>query len=382
MRKVLVMPDSFKGTMSSGEICEMMAEAVNKHFSEVTVYSLPVADGGEGSVDAFITAMQGEKVSCRVAGPYFEEMDAFYGRIDKETAVIEMAVCAGLPLVEGRANPLYTTTYGVGELIAHAKAAGARKIIVGLGGSCTNDGGVGAAAALGTVFYNAKGESFVPTGGTLHEIVRIDTAPCKAKLEGVEIITMCDIDNPLYGERGAAYVFAPQKGADTEMVKILDDNLRHLGDVIAASLGKEVAFMKGAGAAGGMGAGMVAFFDSKLQMGIETVLDVLHFDSLLEGADLVLTGEGRIDHQSLSGKVVMGVARRAKVKGVPVLVVVGAIGEGIEPLYDMGVNAIFSINKEPISFEEAKNKSHENMRFTLDNLMRLLKVGNSHNLCI
>ena len=373
MKKVIVIPDSFKGTMSSKEVCETMAEAIKDYKENIEVISIPVADGGEGSVDAYLLALQGEKVWCQVKGPFFEEMDAFYGRIGEDTAVVEMAACAGLPLVEGKANPMLTTTYGVGQLIDHAIQNGAKKIIVGLGGSCTNDGGTGAAAALGVRFYNKDGKTFIPTGGTLKDIIRIDAIECMERLAGIEIITMCDIDNPLYGKNGAAYIFAPQKGADEKMVEILDDGLRQLAERIDVWLGKDVAKLKGAGAAGGMGAGMVAFLGSKLQMGIETVLDVVNFEQLLEGADVVFTGEGKIDSQSLSGKVVMGVAKRAKAKGVPTIVLVGAIGEGVDPIYDEGVTAIFSINRAPIPFEEARHHSKENLYFMMKNVIRLLK---------
>lgn len=372
MKKVIVMPDSFKGTMSSLEVCDQMASAIHEVHPDIEVTCIPVADGGEGSVDAFLAAMQGEKVKLSVKGPFFEEMDAFYGRLDAHTAVVEMAACSGLPLVEGRANPMRATTYGVGELIDHAIKNGARKLIVGLGGSCTNDGGTGAAAALGAKFYNAQGESFVPTGGTLKEIVDIDVTECQERLKNIDRITMCDIDNPLYGKNGAAYVFAPQKGADEAMVEQLDEGLKHLAEIIKDSLDIDVSTLKGAGAAGGMGAGMVAFLGSRLQMGIETVLDVVDFEALLEGADVVFTGEGKIDVQSLSGKVVMGVARRAKAKGVPTIVLVGTIGEEIEPIYDEGVTAIFSINRAPIPFEQAKYKSKENLHFMMKNIMKLM----------
>lgn len=373
MKKVIVIPDSFKGTMSSSEVCRTMESAIHEINSAIEVITIPVADGGEGSVEAFLKALRGEKVYCKVTGPFFEEMEAFYGRLEQDTAVVEMAACSGLPLVEGREDPMLTTTYGVGELMLDAIEKGAKKLIVGLGGSCTNDGGVGAAAALGARFYNTEGETFIPTGGTLKDIVRIDIETCREKLKGIEIITMCDIDNPLYGKQGAAYIFGPQKGADEKMVEVLDNGLRHLQEVIQNSLKIDVSVLKGAGAAGGMGAGMVAFLGSKLQMGIETVLDVVGFEELLEGTDLVFTGEGKIDAQSLSGKVVMGVAKRAKSKGVPVMVLVGAIGEGIEPIYDEGVTAIFSINRAPIPFEEARYQSVENLYFMMKNVMKVIE---------
>ncbi|WP_053985620.1 glycerate kinase family protein [Niameybacter massiliensis] len=373
MKRVIVIPDSFKGTMSSSEVCRTMESAIHEINSAIEVITIPVADGGEGSVEAFLKALRGEKVYCKVTGPFFEEMEAFYGRLEQDTAVVEMAACSGLPLVEGREDPMLTTTYGVGELMLDAIEKGAKKLIVGLGGSCTNDGGVGAAAALGARFYNTEGETFIPTGGTLKDIVRIDIETCREKLKGIEIITMCDIDNPLYGKQGAAYIFGPQKGADEKMVEVLDNGLRHLQEVIQNALKIDVSVLKGAGAAGGMGAGMVAFLGSKLQMGIETVLDVVGFEELLEGTDLVFTGEGKIDAQSLSGKVVMGVAKRAKSKGVPVMVLVGAIGEGIEPIYDEGVTAIFSINRAPIPFEEARYQSVENLYFMMKNVMKVIE---------
>lgn len=373
MKRVIVIPDSFKGTMSSSEVCRTMESAIHEINSAIEVITIPVADGGEGSVEAFLKALRGEKVYCKVTGPFFEEMEAFYGRLEQDTAVVEMAACSGLPLVEGREDPMLTTTYGVGELMLDAIEKGAKKLIVGLGGSCTNDGGVGAAAALGARFYNTEGETFIPTGGTLKDIVRIDIETCREKLKGIEIITMCDIDNPLYGKQGAAYIFGPQKGADEKMVEVLDKGLHHLQEVIQNSLKIDVSVLKGAGAAGGMGAGMVAFLGSKLQMGIETVLDVVGFEELLEGTDLVFTGEGKIDAQSLSGKVVMGVAKRAKSKGVPVMVLVGAIGEGIEPIYDEGVTAIFSINRAPIPFEEARYQSVENLYFMMKNVMKMIE---------
>ena len=235
-----------------------------------------------------------------VKGPYFEKLDAFYGILpDGRTAVIEMAACAGLPLVGERKNPLLTTTYGVGELILDAARRGCRKIIVGLGGSATNDAGCGMAAALG-VRFEGKGGSFIPTGGTLSDVKKI-TVNLPPELCGVEIVAMCDIDNPLYGEKGAACIFAPQKGADAGAVRLLDEGLIHISKIIKRDLGVDVSAIPGGGAAGGMGAGMVAFLGSSLRPGIETVLDTVGFDRALQGADLVLTGEGRLDTQSLLG---------------------------------------------------------------------------------
>jgi glycerate kinase len=262
MKKVVLIPDSFKGTLNSKQICDIIGSKVKEHFPDCQVVSIPVADGGEGSVDCFLTALGGEKIHITAKNPYFEDMNSFYGLIDNgKTAVIEMAACAGLPLVEDRKDPRKTTTYGVGQLILDAANRGVKKIIVGLGGSSTNDGGCGAAAAVGIKFYNASGDEFVPTGGTLHEIERIDMSGKAKMLNDIEIITMCDIDNPMYGPTGAAYVFAPQKGADPEMVLLLDEGLKHLSKIIKRDLNKDLSKVPGSGAAGAMGAGMIAFFD-------------------------------------------------------------------------------------------------------------------------
>ena len=377
MRKVLLVPDSFKGTMSSSEVCSIMSSAILKYYPQVNIIAIPVADGGEGSVDCFLRASGGVKMTVQVKNPLFEDMQAFYGVLDKrETAIVEMAACAGLPLIEDRKDPLGSTTYGVGELILDAAQKGAKKIIVALGGSATNDGGCGAACAIGVRFFNAAGESFIPTGGTLKEIAGIDTTCRNESLCGVEIISMCDIDNPMYGPQGAAYVFGPQKGATPDMLAVLDANLKHLSEVIKCDLGKDISAVPGAGAAGAMGAGMLAFFDAKLQMGIETVLDTVAFDELVKGADMVFTGEGKIDRQSLRGKVVIGVARRAKNANVPVVAIVGDIGDDIEAAYDEGVSSMISINRVAVDFSQARERAKSDMALTMDNFLRfLLRMG-------
>ncbi len=375
MSKFLLIPDSFKGTMSSEEICTIMEQAIKRNDPEADILSIPVADGGEGSVDAFLKAMGGERVKITVKGPYFQDMEAFYGVIENgKTAVIEMAACAGLPLVEDAPDPKETTTYGVGQLMEDAIRRGCTKIIMGLGGSCTNDGGTGAAAALGVIFTDIHGNSFVPTGGTLKDIAHIDISNRLPSLKDTELITMCDIDNPLFGEKGAAYVFAPQKGASPEVVIELDDGLRHLDQLLQKDLNLSLAEIKGAGAAGGMGCGMVAFFDSILQMGIETVLDTVKFDELLKGADYVLSGEGKIDSQSIRGKVVIGIAKRTKKAKVPLIAIVGDIGDNIEEAYERGVSGIFSINRVAVEYKDAKKRARQDLYLTVDNLMRYMKA--------
>jgi len=372
LNKAILIPDSFKGTLSSIEICTIISEKINKHFPHCHVVSIPVADGGEGSVDCFLSALGGEKIFETVSSPYFEDMESFYGLIE-DTAVIEMASCAGLPLVEDRKNPSLTTTYGVGQLIMAAAKKGCKKIIVGLGGSSTNDGGCGAAAAVGVKFYDKKGNEFIPVGKTLIDIDRIDLSHRAKELDNIEIITMCDIDNPMYGPAGAAYIFGPQKGADEKMILELDKGLKNLCDVIEKETGKNLKDYPGSGAAGAMGAGMIAFFDSVLQMGIETVLDTVKFDEIIEDADMIFTGEGRIDTQSLRGKVVIGVGKRAKSKDIPVTVIAGGAANNIDDAYDMGVTSIFTINRLPEDFEISRHKSKENLEATIDNILRLIK---------
>ena len=376
MEKILLVPDSFKGTLSSRQVCQVMAGQLRRFFPQAQVKSIPVADGGEGSVEAFLAAAGGERRTRTVTGPFGEPVEAFYGILgDGRTAVIEMAACAGLPLAEGRLNPERATTYGVGELLLAAKEAGCTKAILGLGGSCTNDGGAGAAAALGAKFTRADGTAFVPTGGTLGEIAALDVSPVAQALQGMELTAMCDIDNPLYGEAGAAAVFAPQKGADAARVARLDAGLRHLGQVSARCLGRDFSHLPGAGAAGGLGFGMAAFCGAQLHMGIDAVLDAVGFDSLLPGTDMVFTGEGKIDSQSARGKVVSGVAARCRKAGVPVVAVVGQIGQGFEEMYQQGLTAVFSINRAAQPFAESRFHAGENLALTMENIARLLAAG-------
>jgi len=361
------------GSVTSSEICAIVAEEAKRFFPACEVVGLPVADGGEGTVDSFLECMSGKKVFIEAAGPNFERRTAFYGSFG-DTAIIEMAAAAGLPLVGDEKNPALTTTYGVGELMRHALENGAKRLILALGGSATNDGGCGAAVALGTRFYDAAGAEFVPTGGTLSKIARIDNSASERLLAGVEVVAMCDIDNPMHGVRGAAYVFAPQKGADAEMVRLLDAELIALDETLARELGAHVANIPGAGAAGAMGAGAVAFFGARLNPGIETVLDTVRFEERIAGADFVITGEGRLDSQSLRGKVVVGVSRRAKRAGVPVIAVVGDVSDDIDEAYNVGVTAIFSTKHLAIPFSEAKQRSAKDYRLTIENLFRALSA--------
>lgn len=374
MKKCVVVSDSFKGTVSSREICAIAQQVIPRHFPACEVVCIPVADGGEGTVDCFVQAMGAQRVGVTVTNALGEKSAAAYARLG-ELAIIEMAAAAGLPQVGALRCPGTATTYGVGELIAHAVDSGCRKILLGLGGSATNDGGCGCAAALGVGFLDADGQSFVPVGDTLGRIARIDTAEAAALLRSVEITVMCDVTNPLYGPTGAAYVFAPQKGADAEKVKSLDAGLRHFGDVIRSQYGLDVSAMPGAGAAGGMGAGCVALLGGTIQSGIDAVLDVTGFDRQLEGADLVITGEGSIDSQSADGKVVSGVARRTKAKGVPLIAIAGGIADSAGAVYDIGVSAMFSTDRAALPVDMLGARSPGDYEATLSDIMSLIAIA-------
>ena len=375
MQNFILVPDSFKGTLSAIEVCNIMKSSIKNLYKDANIISVPVADGGEGTVDAFLYALGGEKKSVWVSDAFNEQkILAHYAMLKDDIAVIEMATCAGLPLVKNRLEPDKTTTFGVGELIIDAVNSGAKKIILGLGGSATNDGGCGMAAALGVKFKDEQDQKFIPTGGTLSKIYKFDMNNIYPKIKDIEFISMCDVDNPLCGRLGASAVFAPQKGADEDMVKLLDEGLAHLAKIIKRDLHIEVKDIKGAGAAGGLGAGSIAFLQSKLTKGIDVVLDTINFDELVSKADIVFTGEGKFDSQSLYGKVVMGVANRSQKYKTPVIVVTGAIGENIQEAYNKGITAIFSINKEPMEFSKSALKSKENMILTMENILRLLKI--------
>lgn len=380
MKKCMIVSDSFKGTLSSSEICQIAAERLDYYFPGCKIIRIPVADGGEGTVACFHEACGGQLVSVTVSGPYGEPVTAEYLQLPDGQAVIEMAAVAGLPQVENRKNPCKTTTYGVGQMIRHAIEHGNQKILLGLGGSCTNDGGCGCAAALGARFSRADGSSFIPVGEDLDQIAEIDLKEVTKRLQGVSITVMCDIDNPLYGPSGAAYVFAPQKGADEEMVRFLDRQLIALSRTIETRLGISVASIPGAGAAGGFGAGTIAFLGAKLQPGIETVLEIVNFDTQLQGCDMVFTGEGRLDSQSMHGKVISGVTKHAKMRNVPVVAVVGSVMPDVEDLCDdpsIGLSAVFSVNRQAMDFEQSRDFSRENYTYTFNSVLRLIRAAQS-----
>ena len=367
MKRCLVLSDSFKGTLSSPDICRI---ARSLHIPGWHIDALPVADGGEGTTDCFLDACGGQRIALPVSGPFGGTIDGFYGLLPDGTAVVECAAAAGLHQAEGRPDPEAATTYGVGQLLAHALDHGAKRLILGLGGSCTNDGGCGAAAALGVRFYDRQGRGFVPTGGTLADIDAIDLSGRHPGLRPGVLTVMCDIDNPLYGETGAAYIFAPQKGANDACVQRLDAGLRHLAAVLHAQLGAEVDTLPGGGAAGGFGAGCAALLCGALRSGITTVLDTVDFDRRAVGCDLVVTGEGSFDAQSLGGKAISGVAGRCQKLHVPAAVLAGRVALTPEQWAPLDLRAVRSINPAGATFEDARANAAAYYRTALETLLK------------
>lgn len=371
--KIVIASDSYKGSCSTLEVADAIEKGIRKVREDVEIFKIPVADGGEGTVDALVLGMNGKYQEVEVLDPLGRKITAKYGILEDHVAVIEMSAASGLPLLkEQDLNPMITTTYGTGQLIQAAMEKGCRKILVGIGGSATNDGGVGMAQALGVSFRDRNGKEIGFGGGELRKIQEIDSTNINPLLKKTEIIVMSDVTNPLCGENGASYIYGAQKGADQEMIKILDDNLRYYAQVIKFNIGKDIMDIPGAGAAGGLGAGLMAFCNAKLSSGIEKVLEITKIDDYLKDADLAITGEGRIDRQSIYGKVPIGVAKRAQEYNVPVIVVAGSIGKGASAVYDYGVNAFVDIVNKPMSLEESMKNAPYLIEQTVENIMRIL----------
>jgi len=339
--RFLLLPDAFKGTLTSVEVSEALSAAIRQVYPQAHIEARPMADGGEGTVAAWLALHGGALITTTVTGPDFAPVQAQYGLTeDGHTAVIEMAAAAGLPLNHAKQPPTDTTSYGVGELMQHALAQGVTRIVLGLGGSATHDGGCGCAAALGYRFYDAQGQSFIPVGGQLSRIQRIDATQRDPRLSHTDIIALCDVDNPLLGAAGAARQFAPQKGADAVMVQRLERGGQHLAERVARDLGMADSEFAGAGAAGGLGFGCRAFFNAELRGGMSMLLDAMDFEALAQQADIIITGEGRLDEQSLRGKVVMAIARRARAHRAKVVAVVGCMAGDRSTFLDGGLDAV------------------------------------------
>lgn len=358
--KIVVASDSFKGTLTSIRASQLVEMAARELSGEHSVIMVPVADGGEGTVDSVVMACGGSKESARVHDPLMNEIDAFYGVLGGGRAVIEMAAASGLTLVpEGSRDPLAASSYGTGELIKAALDSGARDISIGIGGSATNDGGMGALTALGAVFKGKDGRRLRGMGSDLAEVSSIDLSGIDRRLREARITVMCDVNNPLTGPDGATYVYGPQKGAGREKLEILERGMCNYRDVIKKLTGMDCDRISGAGAAGGMGAALTALLGAELKPGIETVLDLADFDNKINGADLVITGEGRADAQSVKGKAMYGVARRASAQAVPVIAIAGCLGEGWESLLDCGIDRIITLAGGPVTEEEAMEHAEE-----------------------
>jgi len=352
--KILCAPDSFKGSLTAEQVAEAMKEGIKKGAPQAEVKSYPLSDGGEGLLEALVRSTGGSIHKTIVSDPLGRLIETEYGVLgDGVTGVVEMARASGLLLLsKNEKNPTETSTYGTGELILDLLDKGCKKIVIGIGGSATNDGGLGMVRALGGKLYNLNREALQGRGNDLIELSEIDLSGLDSRIQNVEFVTACDVDNPLTGEQGAAHVFAPQKGADQEMVKFLDKGLKNYVNVINKTLGINVDREPGSGAAGGLGAGIMAFLNGKLVPGIELVLDTIKFEDHIKSANLIITGEGKLDRQTAYGKVPVGVGKLAKKKGVPVVAIAGTIGEGTEILHAQGLIAYFSIAKGP-SFEES-----------------------------
>ena len=374
--RCLFIPDSFKGTLSAVEVCKTLTEALNEVYPEATSDSIPVADGGEGTLECFLSVRKGRRYVQNVAGPLpGQRVSAAYALLEDQTAVIEMAQAAGLTLVEGQKDPLGATTYGVGELMDDALKRGAKEIILGLGGSATTDLGCGMAAALGVLFYDEAGKSFVPDGGTLCRVARIDLSPLESRLRHVKVTALCDIKNPLLGPSGAAAVFGPQKGAGLQEIQCLERGLASVAALPERKLKRELCSLPGSGAAGGLGAGAVAFLNATLSSGIETVLRLNAVEKNLSCYDFVVTGEGCFDAQSLQGKVIDGVSSLAKAQGVPVIVIAGGVKDAELPdLQEKGIVAAFSVNRLPEPLSQASVKACRNLKATARQVFSLLKA--------
>ncbi len=355
--KAVIAIDSFKGNLSSRELSKSISLGIKKVFPEADVITMPVADGGEGTVEALISGSGGRFEECLVHGPLMEPVTVRYGILeDGRTAVIEMASASGLTLIpEKKRNPLKTTTLGTGELIRDAVSKGCRNFIIGIGGSATNDLGMGMMVALGAKFTDISGKELQGTGENMEKVANIDLSGMMPELEDCSFTVASDVNNPLYGHYGAAFVYAPQKGADRKDVRKLDAGLRSLADKIKNQLGKDISDIPGSGAAGGLGGAFIAFLNGKLVSGIDTILDALNFDHKISGADVVITGEGRIDSQSAMGKVVMGVAKRCKNKNIPVIVFAGDVSDDAADLHEHGITSLFSIMNYAMSVKEAMN---------------------------
>ena len=375
---ILIAPDSFKGSLSSEDICKIGKRALEKALNNPSIDILPIADGGEGTVDALVINTGGRYVNLGVTGPYEEKVNGKYGILgDEETAVIEMSNASGLALADrNNLDPLKSTSYGTGEMIRDAVNKGCRKFIIGIGGSATNDCGIGMLQALGFEFQDKDGNSVHGSGGSLGNIVKIEDKNVPKEVLESEYLVACDVDNPLTGPRGATMVYGPQKGADSDSLKILEDSMVHFGNLIEDFFNKKIIEVPGAGAAGGMGAALYGFLDAELKSGFEIIKGVINIDKLIKDKnyDIIFTGEGQMDHQTLMGKLVLGISSLGKKYDIPVIAVCGSLNEGWEDMLDKGLTAAFGITNRPMHLGDALVNAEDLLYESYYNIGKILKI--------
>ena len=375
--KIVIAPDSFKGSLTALQVAEAIEVGLRRVFPAAAIEKVPMADGGEGTVQSLVDATGGEILTARVLDPLGNPIDAQYGVLgDGITAVIEMAAASGLTLVPyDKRDPRITTTYGTGELIRAALAHGCRKLIIGIGGSATNDGGAGMAQALGAKLLTASHEQIERGGGALATLNSIDISELDPRIPETETVVACDVNNPLTGKEGASHVYGPQKGATPEMIEVLDAGLGHFDKILQRALDKSVNAVPGAGAAGGLGAGLMAFLNASLKSGIEIVTEATQLSKQVVGADLVVTGEGQINFQTVFGKTPVGVAKVAKTQNVPVIAIAGSIADRSDGVYDAGIDAMIDILPEPMALETAIEKATVLVETAAERAGRMVNIG-------
>lgn len=374
--KFIFAPDSFKGTLTSLQVTEILKKAAAKIFPEADTIPIQTADGGEGTLDTIISQTNGEFLPLTVRDPLGREVGSGFGKLDDATAFIEMAKASGLPLLKKEElNPLLASSYGTGQLIRSAIDQGFRKIYIALGGSATNDGGMGALAALGIRFSDSEGRELIPSGGNLIHIRDINVSELHPDAGKCTFILICDVKNPLVGKNGATYVFGRQKGATDSMMDELERGMLQYASVVEQRFTADIRNIPGGGAAGGLGAALHYFLKAEIKPGIETILDMLHFDNLLDGADLVVTGEGKLDGQSVYGKVPSGVGLRCKKRNIPAIALVGAIGENASDIYEYGIDAVFTAVSSVLEEEEIMKNAVQLLEDAAERMFRCIKVG-------
>lgn len=375
--KIVIAPDSFKESLTAKEVCQAIENGLRRVWADAEIVHVPVADGGEGTVQSLVDATGGHLVELQATGPLKQPVNAFYGMLgDGTTAVIEMAAASGLHHVEPNLrDPKLTTSYGTGELILHALENGAKKLIIGLGGSATNDGGIGMLDALGVRFFDNNNQRINPNGAGLAAISRIDDSAMDARFASCEILVACDVNNPLCGEHGASATFGPQKGASEEDIVFLDAGLRNFGELTHALRGKAIIDEAGAGAAGGMGGALLGYTHATLKPGIDIVIETVELGDKVQGADLVITGEGRIDWQTVHGKTPMGVAKEAKKSNIPVIAMAGCVGKNYQAVYEHGIDAVFVAIPRAFDLPTAFAEASVNLANLAENIARTWKLS-------